>query len=141
MGFFLIGPDPLGRHVDARIQHEVIDGASSFDFSRQLLDGFVGLISLDMVDERDFLEVGPDIIFSGKTARIKGAFDGERQTSVGEALLFGYIVGNDRGAACQRTQKVFQRIRPFVVAAHPFRFIHKKFRQITDFYCSGDALV
>ena len=56
-----------------------------------------------MVDERDFLEVGPDIIFPGKTARIKGAFDGKRQTSVREPLLFGYILGNDRGAACQRT--------------------------------------
>ena len=88
--FLLVGSDPLGRHVDARIQHEIIDGTPSFNFSRQLLDGFVGFIGLDMVHERDFLEVGPDIIFSGKTARIKGAFDGERQASVGEPLLFGY---------------------------------------------------
>lgn len=139
--FLLVGSDPLGRHVDARIQHEIIDGTPSFNFSRQLLDGFVGFIGLDMVHERDFLEVGPYIIFSGKTARVKSAFDGERQASVGETLLFGNIIGDDRGAACQRTQKILQRIRTFVVAAHPFRFIDKKFGQIADFYRSGDAIV
>ena len=138
---FLVGPDPLRRHVDARIQHKIINRTASFDLCRQLLDGFIGLVGIDMIHERDFLEVGSDIVFPGKTARIKSAFDGERQASVGEPLLLGYVISNNRGAARQRTQKILQRIRPFVVAAHPFRFIDKKFGQIADFYRSGDAVV